>query len=73
VSIKTTLWYGEDERGHNVHIYCEPGERNHGAVHAEAIYMEIDWEGKQTTIRFPKELGENVLHAFDSEDECQVL
>ena len=71
MSTKSSIWYGEDDRGHNVHIYWELRERVPGI--AAPIYIEIDFEGKETAIRLPKEVGEQVRQAFGCSGSLEVL
>jgi len=71
VSTKSSIWYGEDNKGNNVHIYWELAERVPGV--AAPIYIEIEVEGKETAIRLPKDVGEKFREAFGCCDDLAVL
>ena len=68
MSTKSTIWYGADEKGRDCHIYWELADRV--PYKAAPIYLEIEAEGKQVSIRLPKEIGQKIrdLLAPDSWD-----
>ena len=57
MSTKSTIWYGVD-KGRELHIYWELAER---VPHESApIYLEIEADSKQVSIRLPKEVAQQV-------------
>ena len=63
MSTRTTIWLGTDEKGRQCHLYWELGERI--ASKAAPIFIEIEADGKQTTIRLPPEIAQKVRDALD--------
>ena len=55
MSTKSTIWYGTDEKGRDCHLYWELAERI--PYKAAPIFMKIEANGKEATIRMPKEVA----------------
>ena len=63
MSTKSTIWYGADSKGREVHIYWELAERVPSV--SAPIYLEIEAEGKEVSIRLPKEVAQQISDLLD--------
>jgi hypothetical protein len=71
MSTRSSVWLGTDEKGRGCHLYWELAERIPGR--AAPIFMSIEANGKETTIRLPKEVAQAVRDALDPESAWEVL
>jgi hypothetical protein len=58
VSTRSSIWYGEDDKGRSCHFYWELGERELGV--GAPIYLSIESDGKELLIRLPKDIGQKI-------------
>ena len=63
MSTRSTIWYGEDDKGRTCHFYWELGKREPEL--RAPIYLEIEDHGIETIIRLPKEFAQKVREALD--------
>ena len=71
MSTTSTIWLGTDESGRDCHLYWELAERIPGK--AAPIFMSIEVDGKETTIRLPKEIAQTVRDVLDPNSAWEVL
>ena len=71
MSTKSTIWLGTDEKGRDCHLYWELAERISGK--AAPICMSMEAEGKETTMRLPKEIGEKIRDVFQPNAAWEVI
>jgi len=73
MSTKSSIFYGEDDQGHCVHIYWELAEREIKPRFGAPVYIEIEFETKSAAIRLPKEIAEKVVRALGCSNSTEVL
>jgi hypothetical protein len=71
MSTKSSIWLATDEKGKDCHLYWELAERISGKV--APIFLNIEADGKETTIRLPKEIAQAVRDALDPDSGWEVL
>jgi hypothetical protein len=71
MSTRTTVWLGTDERGRDCHLYWELAERIPGK--AAPIFMSIVSEGRETTIRLPKDIGQQIRDILAPDASWEVI
>lgn len=58
MSTRSTIWLGTDDKGRDCHLYWELAERIPGK--AAPIFMSIEAQGRETSIRPPKEIAQKI-------------
>ena len=71
MSTKSTIWFGTDEKGRDCHIYWELAERI--PYKAAPIFMNVEANDKEVTVRLPKEIAQQIRDVFDPEGAWEVL
>jgi hypothetical protein len=71
MSTKNTIWFGTDEQGRGIHLYWELAERVPGKT--APIFIEIEANGKQTTIHLPSEIAQEIRDALDPDAGWGVM
>ena len=71
MSTRVSIWYGSDEKGREVHIYWELGER--AVPNFAPIYLEVEAGGKEVAIRLPKEIAQQLRNMLTPEGIWEVL
>ena len=71
MSTRSTIWLGTDEKGRDCHLYWELGERTPGK--AAPIFMSIEAEGKEATMRLPKEIGDAIRKILEPDAAWEVI
>jgi hypothetical protein len=71
MSTKSTIWVGTDEKGRECHLYWELAERIPGK--AAPIFIEIETDGKETTIRLPPEIAQKIRDVLDPDAGWEVI
>jgi hypothetical protein len=71
MSTRSSIWIGTDEKGRDCHLYWELSERIPGK--AAPIFLSIEVDRKETTIRLPKEIAQAVRNALDPDSAWEVL
>jgi hypothetical protein len=63
MSTKSTIWYGVDDQGREVHFYWELAERDPG--NAAPLYLEVSARDREVAIRLPKDVAKEVRDALE--------
>jgi hypothetical protein len=71
MSTRSSIWLGTDDRGRDCHLYWELAERIPGK--AAPIFMSIEAEEKETTIRLPKEIGQKIRDILEPDAAWEVI
>ena len=71
MSTKSTIWFGTDEKGRGCHLYWELAERIPNK--AAPIFIEIQADGKETTIRLPSEIAQKIRDVLDPNGCWEVI
>jgi len=71
MSTKTTIWFGIDDKGRECHLYWELGERV--PFNGAPIYLEIEADGREVSIRLPKDVGQKIRDILAPDDSWEIL
>jgi hypothetical protein len=71
MSTRSTIWLGTDDKGRDCHLYWELAERIPGK--AAPIFMRIEADGREATIRLPKDLAQKIRDLLDPHSAWEVL
>jgi hypothetical protein len=71
MSTRSTIWYGTDDKGRDCHLYWELAERIPGK--AAPIFMTIEADGREATIRLPKDLAQKICDVLSPDAPWEVL
>jgi hypothetical protein len=70
MSTKSTIWLGTDEKGRECHLYWELAER---IPHKAPIFMHVEAKGRETTIRLPIEIAQQIREVLDPDAAWEVI
>jgi hypothetical protein len=71
MSTRSSIWLGTDDKGRSCHLYWELAERIPGK--AAHIFMGIEADGRETTIRLPKDLAQKIRDVLDPDSAWEIL
>jgi hypothetical protein len=63
MSTKSTIWYGVDDKGKEVHFYWELAEREPGK--AAPIYLEVTARNREVAMRLPENVAKEVRDVLE--------
>jgi hypothetical protein len=71
MSTKSTIWYGVDSKGKEVHIYWELAERIPRV--AAPIYLEVSDKEKEVAVRLPADLADKIRAVLEDPERTANL
>ncbi len=71
MSTRSSIWYGLDEEKGYCHIYWELQERTPAG--GAPLYLELKREGKELTIRLPREIAQQLRDFLDPDGTWEPI